>query len=234
MCILQKNCQKAPPKKPEGTEKQKKLLECSEGTIDSLNHLINNINQQQHPELKNNLQNLKTLIENSRNQMKNKIAQGVSATGVQGQLYGQTAEGIVALKLSSGTTPLQNEALHKAGIKVKDELTGKDRVEIDFMTGFTISGIPNNVNYIERIFTMGEIKTGSQKKYKENAANKFSYANEKNADRFIYLLDTNRIDQELKNDLKIIATNSGFNKFNPDRDIIKLREFVPEIKACEQ
>lgn len=233
-CILQKDCQKAPPKKPEGTEKQKNLLDCSQGTIDSLDNLINNINQQQHPELKNNLQNLKALIEKSRHQMEAKIAQGVSAKGVQGQLYGQTAEGIVALKLSSGTTPLQNESLHKAGIKVKDEITGKDRVEIDFMTGYTISGIPNNVNYIEKIFTMGEIKTGSKGQYKDNSSNKFRYAKEKNADRFIYLLDTNQIDQKLKNDLKIIAVNSGFNGFNPDRDIIKLREFAPEINACGQ
>ncbi len=210
----------SPTPSPTGSPdpKQQKLLNCTDTTLNRLNDMINASGDP----LRTDLHGLKGNIEGKKSEMLNNIQQRIPDQGTEGSLYGYVAEGMLDWKLAAGTpgsAPLPKPLL-RAGINVPG-------TEIDFVTG---SSEASNI-------VMGEVKTGNQKAEDQavNARAKFTFAKQGDdgappAQRFVYYVDDFAIKPQLKTLLRDAAKD--IFPFDPNRDIIRLKEAVPELAEC--
>ncbi|MEZ0373672.1 MAG: hypothetical protein ACAI44_31565 [Candidatus Sericytochromatia bacterium] len=154
------------------------------------------------------------------------MANKTPVKGHRESLRGYTAEAMVALKLS------QTGTLQRVDTKFQND-NGTDKAEIDFITGSSfVKGEPEN----SRIFSMGEVKAGEDKsKYKDNAPAKFEVAQEYGADRFLYVVDNKNQQSlnKLKQSLGKAANDAEYFGFNPETDIVQLRDFIPDFNSCD-
>lgn len=87
-----------------------------------------------------------------------------------------------------------------------------------------------------RVTAMYELKTGENKgDYKKNALQKFQFAKEHNAGKFLYWVNVEPGTDSFTSLMKALtadAKTAKYTNFNPNRDVQYIKDVLPELRSC--